>query len=201
MISIFKEITKEKICILTKTNFNKHHTKFQTSQKEHKFRNTNYKFCWSKNNSRKASLNSVRGSGCRYCKPNLAGFGKFSWFQAVWIYKASFWEWVNMAFFREGRIMIDKRRKPMRSSSILSRNFSFKIHFGQISGLDRKSGIFLSRGRSRPAATCKMERFVVIFNGVQPLTIITKRSILDVFEKIFLKTTFVCYLTQISCKS
>ena len=35
------------------------------------------------------------------------------------------------------------------------------------------------RGGSRAAATSKMERFVVIVNG-KPLTIITKRSILDV---------------------
>ena len=36
------------------------------------------------------------------------------------------------------------------------------------------------RGGSRAAATSKMERFVRIVNGFQPLTIITKRSILDV---------------------
>ena len=36
------------------------------------------------------------------------------------------------------------------------------------------------RGRSRTVATSKMERFVIIANGFQPLTIITKRSILDV---------------------
>ena len=43
--------------------------------------------------------------------------------------------------------------------------------------------IFLSymfSGGSRAAATSKMERFVIIVNGFQPLTIITKRSILDV---------------------
>ena len=38
----------------------------------------------------------------------------------------------------------------------------------------------LSRGGSRTAATSKMERFVIIVNGFQPLTIIIKRSILDV---------------------
>ena len=37
-----------------------------------------------------------------------------------------------------------------------------------------------TRGRSRTAATFKMERFVVIVNGWKPLTIITKRSIFDV---------------------
>ena len=38
----------------------------------------------------------------------------------------------------------------------------------------------VSRGGSRTAATSKMERFVIIVNGFQPLTIIIKRSILDV---------------------
>ena len=35
-------------------------------------------------------------------------------------------------------------------------------------------------GGSRTAATSKMERFVIIVNGWKPLTVITKRSILDV---------------------
>ena len=36
------------------------------------------------------------------------------------------------------------------------------------------------KGRSRAAATSKMERFLIIVKGWKPLTIITKRSILDV---------------------
>ena len=40
--------------------------------------------------------------------------------------------------------------------------------------------ISIARGGSRTAATSKMERFVIIVNGFQPLTIITKRSIFDV---------------------
>ena len=36
------------------------------------------------------------------------------------------------------------------------------------------------RGGSRAATTSKMECFVIIVNGFQPLTIITKHSILDV---------------------
>ena len=36
------------------------------------------------------------------------------------------------------------------------------------------------RAGSRVAATSKIERFVIIVNGRKPLTIITKRSILDV---------------------
>ena len=38
----------------------------------------------------------------------------------------------------------------------------------------------LTGGGSRTDATSKMERFVIIVNGWKPLTIITKRSILDV---------------------
>ena len=40
--------------------------------------------------------------------------------------------------------------------------------------------ILYFRAGSRAAATSKMEHFVVIVNDFQPLTIITKRSILDV---------------------
>ena len=36
------------------------------------------------------------------------------------------------------------------------------------------------RGESRAVATSRMERFMIIVNGFQPLTIITKRSIWDV---------------------
>ena len=36
------------------------------------------------------------------------------------------------------------------------------------------------RGGYRAATTSKMERFVIIVNGWKPLTIITKRSIMDV---------------------
>ena len=40
------------------------------------------------------------------------------------------------------------------------------------------SGIF--RGGSKTAVTSKIERFMIIVNGFQPLNIITKCSILDV---------------------
>ena len=50
------------------------------------------------------------------------------------------------------------------------------------------------RGGSRTAATSKMERFVIIVNGWKPLTIITKRSILDVAAVLDppLKVVVVC---------
>ena len=38
----------------------------------------------------------------------------------------------------------------------------------------------VTRGESRTTTTSKMERFAIKFNGFQPLTIITKRFILDV---------------------
>ena len=44
----------------------------------------------------------------------------------------------------------------------------------------RNECVHISRGRSRAAATSKIECFVLIANGFQPLTIITKHSILDV---------------------
>ena len=47
--------------------------------------------------------------------------------------------------------------------------------------LDKLDKLLINiRGGSGAAATSKMERFVIILNGFQPLTIITKRSILDV---------------------
>ena len=42
------------------------------------------------------------------------------------------------------------------------------------------SQIFICRARTRTAATSKVELFVIIVNGFQPLTIITKSSTLDV---------------------
>ena len=39
--------------------------------------------------------------------------------------------------------------------------------------------IIIIRDGSRTAASSKMERFVIIVNSLQSLTIITKRSILD----------------------
>ena len=49
-------------------------------------------------------------------------------------------------------------------------------------------------GGSRTAATSKMEGFVIIVNGFQPLTIITKRSILDVAAALNQPLQFLFYL-------
>ena len=57
------------------------------------------------------------------------------------------------------------------------------------------------RGGSRTAATSKMEHFVIIVNGWKPLTIITKRSILDVATVLDPPLSFfVCDVTAISQK-
>ena len=44
----------------------------------------------------------------------------------------------------------------------------------------RTHGVIILWGGSWAAATSKMERFVIIVDGWKPLTITTKRSILDV---------------------
>ena len=46
--------------------------------------------------------------------------------------------------------------------------------------VERKSDLGMSRDGSRTAATSMMEPFVIIVNAWKPLTIIRKRSILDV---------------------
>ena len=53
-------------------------------------------------------------------------------------------------------------------------------------------------GGSRTAATSKIERFVIIVNGWKPLTIITKRSILDVAAA--LDPPLMLVLCQIKCQ-
>ena len=55
-----------------------------------------------------------------------------------------------------------------------------KIHLSNSKLITETGGMASIRGGSRAAATSKMEHFVIIVNGFQPLTIITKRFILDV---------------------
>ena len=55
--------------------------------------------------------------------------------------------------------------------------FTKGCNFSRPEGQNVK-GVF--RGGSRTAATSKVELFVIIVNGWQPLTIITESSILDV---------------------
>ena len=56
------------------------------------------------------------------------------------------------------------------------------------------------RGGSRTTAASKMERFVIIVNGFQPLTIITKRSILDVAAALDLPLMLFLKISEISEK-
>ena len=63
----------------------------------------------------------------------------------------------------------------------IHKNHFNKKDMGQ--SLFKKHSKFLicnNRGGSRTAATSEMERFLIIVKGWKPLTIITKRSILDV---------------------
>ena len=55
------------------------------------------------------------------------------------------------------------------------------------------------KGGSRAAVTSKMERFVIIVNGFEPLTIITKCSILDVAA--VLDPTLIITITKASKNS
>ena len=52
-----------------------------------------------------------------------------------------------------------------------------------------QSYLVKSRAGSRTAATSKMERFVIIVKGWKPLTIIAKRSILNVVAALDLSMT------------
>ena len=62
----------------------------------------------------------------------------------------------------------------------LSLNFGHSVYKAPISKMFIWLDGDINRGGSRTAATSKMERFDIIVNGWKPLTIITKRSILDV---------------------
>ena len=70
--------------------------------------------------------------------------------------------------------MLDIRKQLV--GNFLINNYS--RNFGKFPGNIFNSD--LSRGGSRTAATSKIELFVIIVNGFQPLTIIIKCSILDV---------------------
>ena len=75
--------------------------------------------------------------------------------------------------------------KPFEGVLQSSYSKSFRIKLFLIAKSLKDTGVVFSffpvnRGGSRAAATPKMECFVIIVNGFQPLTIITKHSILDV---------------------
>ena len=55
----------------------------------------------------------------------------------------------------------------------------------------------LSRGGSRAAATSKMKYFVIIVNGFQPLTIITKHSNLDVAAALDSPLLRICFVNSL----
>ena len=77
------------------------------------------------------------------------------------------------------RIFVNNFRCHLLSSNF---NISVTCNFHNFSSclLRRLRDLQTARDGSRTAATSEMERFVIIVNGFQPLTSITKRSILDI---------------------
>ena len=61
-----------------------------------------------------------------------------------------------------------------------NRKFLEEFHFQPSTFYFLWKCLIITRGGSRTTATSKMECFVITVNGFQSLTIITKRSILDV---------------------
>ena len=66
------------------------------------------------------------------------------------------------------------------NDSILKKSFAYDPKSKFFSDLNSSKTMALRTGGSSAAAASKMECFVIIVNGFQPLTIITKHSILDV---------------------
>ena len=67
----------------------------------------------------------------------------------------------------------------LRTSFLIEHLYRLCLIFANVP-LHSNAFCYLARSGSRAAATSKMESFVIIVNGFKPLTIITKRSILDV---------------------
>ena len=106
---------------------------------------------------------------------------------------------LHAAFLYQTLVKTDEQLKNTATSKTggfknLSRFFKYFINFTNsicfnktkqsryfiVFQKDSISILRVIRGGSRTAATSKMERFVIIVNDWKPLTIITKRSILDV---------------------
>ena len=116
----------------------------------------------------------------KFCKTSLVVVVLMKWWVKIWFHH-QFWLWCekwvsarqcsanNMGRFAN-LLLKSKLRCRYINSYSLTRSFS------------RRIPVFCLRirGGSRAAATSKMECFVIIVNCFQPLTIVTKRSILDV---------------------
>ena len=76
-------------------------------------------------------------------------------------------------------MIYNRRSKKIKDFYVTIYLFLHKFVSFRVLGLIGKTMTGL-RGGSRTASTSKMELFVIIVNGFQPLTIITKSSTLDV---------------------
>ena len=112
-ISIFKEKTKEQICILTKTNLNnKHYPKSKTSLKKKiswHTQITNFARYGITQEKRVQTQLGYLGSGV--VSPLQRGLEYFLDFKLFGFLKHAFWEWYIWLLFRQGRIMIDKWKR------------------------------------------------------------------------------------------
>ena len=75
------------------------------------------------------------------------------------------------------------------------------ISNGHCNFMDASGPLSVCRGGSRTAGTTKMELFVIIVNGFQPLIIITKCSILDVETVLDSPLSYFAHLWQIKISS
>ena len=76
---------------------------------------------------------------------------------------------------------------PQKRNLLKELNYSIVINYSIV---QKNFPIF--RGGFRAAATSEMESFVIIVNGFQPLTIITKLSIVDVTAVLDQPLLFYC---------
>ena len=100
----------------------------------------------------------------------------------IYICPKLFLKWGHYFFLKLGSVQ-DPIHRFIRTPNFIvtSENFLTNYQWVSISGLfSRFTCLGIYRDGCRTAATSKMKRFVTIVNGWKPLTIIKKRSVLDV---------------------
>ena len=76
------------------------------------------------------------------------------------------------------KLVLQIKERTFVNSTLV--NYMWRFEMIELNLFMKEFLLNINRGGSRTTATSKMERFVIIVNGFQLLTIITKRSILDV---------------------
>ena len=96
------------------------------------------------------------------------------------------------------------RKNNINQLSIFGKAYILDVfHFTKYTSEKNKKYVFktMCRGGSRTAATFKLERFVIIVNGFQPLSIITKNFILDVVAVLDPSLMCALWLMHFSCQN